>query len=170
MEFRFRPRFGGIAALVVIASVALLAAALLAGLQGITRTLAVVGGGTGIGLALLYSFSPAWRLTVHVDDEALEVKTRGDRRFRLPWTEVKRVVASAETHTCFVDGGEPSRSLLVPGPGASAPYDIENKAELYEAILARVPADIVEHVDLLETAAAAERADSDSDSDSEAKS
>lgn len=153
MAYRFRPRFGGIAVLVVAASAGLLAAVWLAGLEGMSRTLAMIGAGTGLGLALLYLVSPAWKLRVHVDDEALEVTSAGDRKFRLPWAEVTRVVASPDTHTCFVDGGDPARSLLVPGPGASAPYDIENKAELYEAILARVRPEVVEIVDLVENAA-----------------
>jgi len=51
-----------------------------------------------------------------------------------------RVVASPATSSCFIDGGAPERSLLVPGDGAPAPYDIADRAALVEAILARVPA------------------------------
>jgi hypothetical protein len=42
--------------------------------------------------------------------------------------------------------------LLVPGPGASAPYDIENKAELYEIICARVPGERIREVTMLDQA------------------
>lgn len=152
MEFRFRPRFGGIALLVLGVSAALLAAVWLAPLTGSSRTLALLGSGLGIGLAALYKLSPAWRLVVRVDDEGLEVRTASERRFRLGWHEIERVVASPETKTCFVDGGGPQRSLIVPGPGANAPYDIENKAALYDAILQHCPAGVVETVDLIENA------------------
>lgn len=152
-HYRFRPRFGGVAVLVLISSAGLFAGVWLAGMTGTSRTLGLVGSVLGVVLTVLYLVSPAWKLTVHVRDDALEVTSAGDRRFLLPWTEVVRVVASPETRTCFVDGGDPGRSLLVPGPGASAPYDIADKAALYDAILARVPAEVVETVDLIENAA-----------------
>ena len=113
---------------------------------------ALVGGGVGMILGGLYLRSPAWRIAVHVDDDALEVTAGTDRRFLLPWGEVKEVVASPATKTCFVDGGDPQQSLLVPGPGAPAPYDIEGKAELYDQILAHVPREKVREVALLERA------------------
>src|SRR5258706_297409 len=73
--------------------------------------------------------------------EALEVK----KRFRLPWKDVVRVVASPSTHTCFVDGGAPAKSLLVPGVGAPAPYSIIDREGLYAEILAHVdPAKVTE--------------------------
>ena len=52
-----------------------------------------------------------------------------------------RVVASPTTNTCFVDGGTPEKSLLVPGVGAPAPYDIANRAALYDAIVMSVATD-----------------------------
>ena len=112
---------------------------------------AMIGGGAGVVLGLLYLLSPAWRLTVMVDEGGLAVVRGSKLRFRLPWTEVVRVVASASTKTCFVDGGSPERSLLVPGPGASAAYDIEDKVALYEVIIECVPLVRIEWVDLLET-------------------
>ncbi len=95
-------------------------------------------GALGMVLGAAYLMSPAWKLEVVVDDQALEVRSAKGLKFRLPWTEVAKVVASPSTHTCFVDGGTPDRSLLVPGDGAPAPYDIEDKAALVDAILARV--------------------------------
>ena len=56
------------------------------------------------------------------------------------------------THTCFVDGGAPERSLLVPGDGAPAPYDIEERRALFDAILAHVPPERVTTVESLEKA------------------
>jgi hypothetical protein len=80
------------------------------------------------------------------------VLSSGDRRFRLRWDEVKGVIASPSTQTCFVDGGTAERSLLVPGDGAPAPYAIEDATALYRAIVARVPPERVREVDLLERA------------------
>ncbi len=60
-----------------------------------------------------------------------------------------KVVSSPTTNTCFVDGGTPETSLLVPGDGAPAPYDIENKRALCDAILAHVAAEKVRTVDTL---------------------
>jgi len=49
--------------------------------------------------------------------------------------------------TCFVNGGAPERSLLVPGDGAPAPYDIADKQAMCEAIVAHVAADKVRTVE-----------------------
>jgi hypothetical protein len=107
-------------------------------------------GAIGVALGAGYLLSPSWKLEVVVDADALTVRTPKKTRFRLPWGNVKRVVASPTTHTCFVDGGSPDQSLLVPGDGAPAPYDIENKPELFAAILAAVAAEKVETVETLE--------------------
>jgi hypothetical protein len=87
-----------------------------------------------------------------VDDDALALVAAGDARprFRVAWSDVVKVVASPSTRTCFVDGGEPQRSLLVPGDGAPAPYDIEDRGALYDQIVARVAGDRIVEVDLLE--------------------
>jgi hypothetical protein len=114
-------------------------------------------GAIGVALGAGYLLSPSWKLEVVVDDDALTVRTPKKTRFRLPWGNVKRVVASPTTHTCFVDGGSPDQSLLVPGDGAPAPYDIENKPELFAAILANVPADRVETVETLEASSVARK-------------
>lgn len=142
-RFRFKPRFRGLAygalglgGTLSVISVAALGAALLP----------LATGAVGVVLGAAYLMSPTWKLEVVIDDEALEVRSPRRRKFRLPWSEVKRVVAAQLSHTCFVDGGAPERSLLVPGDGAPAPYDIENKPALYAAILAHVSADRVHAV------------------------
>jgi hypothetical protein len=112
----------------------------------------LVTGALGIALGAAYLASPTWRIAVTVDDDALTVGSPSRQRFRLPWTEVVRVVSSPSTSTCFVDGGSPDRSLLVPGDGAPAPYDIADRKALYQAILARVPADKVQTVSSLDKA------------------
>lgn len=148
-RYRFRPRFRGLAALAMVLGVGLGGFGLVAG--GAASTALVVIGMGGAALGGLYLGSPAWRIEVVVDDDALEVLAAGDRRFRLPWSEVTSVIASPSTETCFVDGGAPERSLLVPGNGAPAPYAIEDAAGLYRAIVARTPREKVREVALLET-------------------
>jgi len=147
--FRFRPRYRGVAwtsvgiggALgVVSASIGFLA-------------LPMITGALGIAAGVAYLASPTWKLAVTIDDDALAVGSPRKQRFRLPWNDVVRVVAAPEKATCFVDGGAPERSLLVPGEGAPAPYDIEDRKTLVEEILARVASDKVERVASLAEAA-----------------
>lgn len=142
-SFRFRPRFRGLAWSAVgvggtlgVVTVAALGAALLP----------LATGALGVVLGSAYLMSPAWKLEVVVDDEALEVRSAKGVRFRLPWGEVVKVVASPSTRTCFVDGGTPEKSLVVPGDGAPAPYDIEDKSALLDLILAHVDKEKVQEV------------------------
>jgi hypothetical protein len=107
-------------------------------------------GALGILFGSAYLRSPTWKLEVVVDDDGIEVR-RGDViRFRVAWTDIVRVVASPSTHTCFIDSGTPESSLLVPGVGAPAPYAIEDRDALYDAILAHVDAAKVTEVATLE--------------------
>jgi hypothetical protein len=106
----------------------------------------------GLGFGAAYLGSPTWRYTVIVDDDGLEVRAKTKTKFRVAWSDVVRVVASPTTHTCFVDGGSPARSLLVPGDGAPAPYDLADRPALVAAILAHVPADKVTIVATLDAA------------------
>jgi hypothetical protein len=142
-SFRFRPRFRGLAwsAVGVGGALGAVTAVTLGG-----ALLPLATGALGVVLGAAYLMSPAWKLEVIVDDDALEVRSARGVRFRLPWTDVIKVVASPSTHTCFVDGGTPAQSLLVPGEGAPAPYDIEDKPALLEAILAHVPKEKVQEV------------------------
>ncbi len=134
---RFRPRYRGVAWTAAGVGGALAAVSAVAGFL----TVPLVTGAIGVVMGAAYLASPTWRLAVTVDDDGLEVGSPRRRRFRLPWRDVVRVVASPETHTCFVDGGAPERSLLVPGAGAPAPYDLEDRPALVAAILAHVPPD-----------------------------
>jgi hypothetical protein len=149
-SFRFRPRYAPFAWGVAAVGVALLVCIPVFSLQDSARTFALACGVTGPILAALYLGSPAWRLRVDVDDDALTVRRGEDVRFRLAWSEVRSVVASPSTKTCFVDGGAPERSLLVPGPGAPGPYRLEKRERLYDLIVARAPADRVKSVETLE--------------------
>ena len=141
-RFRFRPRYRALA----------LSAVGVGGTLGIVAIAALGAafvplgtGALGVVLGTAYMMSPAWRLEVVIDDDAIEVT----KKFRVPWSEVVRVVASPSTHSCYVDGGAPEKSLLVPGDGAPAPYDFADRPALYDAILAHVPADKVKIVDTL---------------------
>jgi hypothetical protein len=111
--------------------------------------------GAGIGAA--YLLSPAWKMLVVVNGHGLEVTSPKGVRFKLAWADVVRVVA-APNGTCFVDGGSPEKSLLVPGVGAPAPYDLEHKQKLYELILQHVEPAKIERVESLEAAKLAEAA------------
>ena len=143
-RFAFRPRYRGVAWVSIGVGAALDAL----GLAGLPWP-ALATGAVGVALGAFYLVSPAWSIEVVIDDAALEVQQKGERRFRLPWSEVVKLVASRETKTCFVDGGDPDRSLLVPGDGAPAPYTIADKDALFDAIVAHVDPEKVEEVELL---------------------
>jgi hypothetical protein len=145
-RFAFRPRYRGIALTSIgvggtlgVVAIASLGAALLP----------VATAAMGIVLGAGYLMSPSWKLEVVTDDDALEVRSPKASKFRLLWTDVVKVVSSPTTHTCFVDGGEPARSLLVPGDGAPAPYDLADKQALCDEILRHVHPDRVETVEYL---------------------
>ena len=145
---RFRPRYRGVAWTAAIVGGTLAAVSAVAGVV----LAPLVTGAIGVALGAAYLLSPTWRVAVTVDDGGLEVGSAGRRRFRLAWGDIARVIASPKTHTCYVDGGAPERSLLVPGEGAPAPYDLEDRPALVAAILAHVPPERVTIVESLEQA------------------
>ena len=149
-RFRFKPRFRGLAFGAVGLGSALGGVSIIA--LG-AAMLPLATGFAGVALGAAYLLSPTWKLEVVIDDEALEVRSARGTKFRLPWNEVKRVVASQDTVTMFIDGGSPEKSLLVPGDGAPAPYDLEDKAGLYGAVIAHVPEDKIDKVARLDTVA-----------------
>ena len=147
-SFAFRPRYRGLAWSSIGVGGGMAAAAIALGLA----TVPLVSGVLGIALGAAYLASPTWRISVTVDDTGLRVGSAKRERFQLAWNDVVRVVAAPTTRSCFVDGGTPERSLLVPGDGAPAPYDIVDRGELVDAILAHVPADRVRTVESLDKA------------------
>lgn len=147
-SFPFRPRYRALAWSSVGVGGSMAVVATVLGLV----TVPLVTGVLGIALGAAYLASPTWRITVTVDDDGLAVGSPRRLRFRLAWRDIVRVVASPTTSTCFVDGGAPETSLLVPGDGAPAPYDIADRKALVEAILAHVPADKVKTVESLDKA------------------
>jgi hypothetical protein len=145
---RFRPRYRGVAWTAVGVGGSLAIAAAILGFLA----LPLVTGAVGMVVGAAYLVSPTWRLAVTADDDGLEVGSPGRRRFRIAWGDIVRVVAAPDSHTCFVDGGAPERSLLLPGQGAPAPYDLEERPALFDAILAHVPPERVTRVESLEKA------------------
>jgi len=145
---RFRPRYRGLAVGAMGLGGGLVAVA--AGIGFVA--LPLVTGVIGIVFGGAYLASPTWRLEVITDDTGLEVRDRKRSRFTLAWSDVVRVVASPSTNTCFVDGGAPERSLLVPGVGAPAPYDLEDRPALVATILSRVTPDRITTVESLDRA------------------
>jgi hypothetical protein len=144
-RFRFRPKQPW------TAGIACLLGAGLAGASLVNRDWGwALVGASALLLGCLYLLSPAWKTEVVVDGEALEVVRGGERRFRLPWDEVVRLVIARGNRTAFVDGGGPERSLLLPGRGAKAPYRIGDQPALFDAIVARVAPDRVIEVDRLD--------------------
>jgi hypothetical protein len=144
---RFRPRYRGIAFASIGVGGSLAVVSSIAGFIA----LPMITGALGIAAGLAYLASPTWKLAVTTDDDGLEVGTAARRRFRIAWGDIVKVIASPNTSSCFVDGGEPSKSLLVPGVGAPAPYDLEDRPALFAAIMKHVPAERVETVELLES-------------------
>lgn len=147
MIFRFRPRYRGVAFTSIGVGGSLALFATIAGFVAIP----LVAGAVGVLLGGSYLASGTWRLLVSVDEEGLEVGSKDKRRFRIAWNDVRRVVVSRSTNTCFVDAGGAERNLLVPGVGAPAPYDIENRPALVAFILAHVPAEKLQEVATLES-------------------
>src|SRR5262245_20693197 len=145
---RFRPRYRGVAWTATGIGGVLAVVSASVGVFGVP----LLTGAIGVAMGAAYLASPTWRLAVTVDDDGLEVGTARRRRFRLPWGDIVRVVAAPKAHACFVDGGAPERSLLVPGAGAPAPYDLEDRPGLVGAILAHVPPERVTTVESLEEA------------------
>lgn len=137
--YRFRPRFVGLAFLSLSIGVILVVTALTLAPDRISATASFLTGVAGLFLGFAYLRSPVWRLAVEPMEDELVVWNGLQERLRLPWSEVEQVVVDEERTTLYLDGGNPERSLLVPGPGAPASYDIRKKDELIKTILARVP-------------------------------
>ena len=143
---RFRPRYRGVAYASLGIGGSLV---IVSGVVGFVMV-PLISGALGLVAGAAYLASPMWKLAVSVDDDGLEVGSPTKQRFRMAWGDIKKVIASPKTSSCFVDGGAPEKSLLVPGVGAPAPYDLEDRPALVAAILAHVPKDRIEEVELLE--------------------
>jgi len=143
---RFRPRYRALAvsALGIGGALAGLSIAVLG-----APLVLLASGAAGVVLGAGYLLSPTWKLEVIVDADGYEVRSPKATKFRVPWSEVKRVIASPSTNSCFIDTGAAEHNLLVPGVGAPAPYDLDDKAALVAAILEHVSPDKVRTVESL---------------------
>lgn len=132
-EFRLRPRYR-----LLPASAAGIGGgiAVFGALQGPFALVAV--GGAAMAMGAAYWFSPTWKIRLVTTDEELQFHTSRGRINRLPWAQVRRVFVDRVHGTCLVVGSNAETSLIVPGVGAPAPYDINNKAALFAEIMARV--------------------------------
>ena len=144
---RFRPRYRGVAWTSIGIGGSLSVVSTVVGFVAVP----LVAGALGVLLGGAYLASSTWQLRVVTDESGLEVGTNKRLRFRLAWSDVARVVVSPTTNTCFVDGGKPAVSLLVPGVGAPAPYDIENRAGLVATIIEHVASEKIQTVETLES-------------------
>ena len=142
---RFRPRYRGVAYVTIGVGGSLAVVASIVGFVVVP----LVSGLCGIAAGAAYLASPTWRLAVIADDDGLEVASPARRRFRIAWTDIVKVIASPTTKSCFVDSGKPETSLLVPGVGAPAGYELEDRPALFAAILEHVPDDKVQTVETL---------------------
>jgi len=142
--YRFRPRFVGVAFVSLSLGVTLVAAALTVAPDRLSSTFSLISGIAGLCLGYLYLRSPVWKLAVDIQETDLVIWSGTAERLRLPWSQVSRVVVDPDHELCFVDGGSPEKSLLVPGPGAQASYVIAKRRQLINAILSHVPSEIVQ--------------------------
>ena len=99
--------------------------------------------------AVAYLLSPAWSIAITTDDDGVTVTKRNQVSFQVAWSDIEVLVIDAASNTCFIDTGSPDTSILVPGPGAPAGYDVEDKAELIAELRTRVPAETIREVESL---------------------
>ena len=148
--YRFKPRFVGVAFVSLSIGVVLIAASATLTPDRFSSIFALITGAAGVFLSFTYLRSPVWRLAVDVQESDLVVWNGTEEKLRLPWSDVTRVVMDPDREVCFVDGGTPARSLLVPGPAAPASYVIAKRDQLIDAILAHVPKDIITNPDTVD--------------------
>ncbi len=141
--YRFKPRFVGVAFVSLSLGVMLITASATLTPDRFSSIFALATGSVGVFLSFLYLRSPVWRLAVDIQERDLVIWSGTVEKLRLPWSDVTRVVMDSDRELCFVDGGTPEKSLLVPGPAAPASYVIAKREQLIDAILAHVPAGII---------------------------
>lgn len=144
--FRFRPRFAAVAWLAIVTGVGLMAYGLVA---GASAPLAIVMGLIGVVLGAKYLLSPVWKMRIAMTEDGLRVGTDTEERFSLRWDEIESLIVTPASKTCFVYAGDNQRNILIPGPGANASYDIDNKEQLYEFLRERVDSARIREVEHL---------------------
>ena len=104
-----------------------------------------------LGIALLLRRR---RPTLELDPEGYQVVVAGQRRFRVAWSEVKRVRVDRAEGALYVDCGDPARNLLLP-PTRGYPFTFQDREVLFARVLASVPAALLDEVAALEPPAPA---------------
>lgn len=150
--YRFKPRFLGVAFVSLSLGVVLIAAAATLTPDRVSSIFALITGTIGVFLSFTYLRSPVWRLALDVQESDLVLWNGTTERLRLPWSDITRVVVDPDREVCFVDGGSPDKSILVPGPAAPASYVITKRDELIDAILAHVPSEVIVNPDDIDPA------------------
>lgn len=108
----------------------------------------VASGGAALAV-LLASWAVSRRRPVLILDEiGYRVEVAGHERFRVQWTEVRRVLHDRSEAALYVDCGDGRRNLLVP-PVAGFAFTFTDRARLVERILLRV-GDKAEEVERLD--------------------
>ena len=141
-RYPFSPRFKIIAyAGLALGAVAISGAIFSGGISG------WIIGALCLGSGAAYLLSPTWRLAIETNDNGLKVFQRDKLRFALPWTDVARLLVMPNDKAAFIDGGTPSQSVLVPGPGAQAGYLIADREALIQEVRDRIPSERVKNVE-----------------------
>ncbi len=143
-SYPFSPRFKFVAyAALVLGAVALTGAIIAGGVSGWVIGLLCISSGAA------YLLSPAWKIVIETNENGITVFQKQKTRFSLPWSSVERFLVMPDEKAAFVDGGSPEKSVLIPGPGAQAGYQIVEKAALIREISKRIPAHRIKAVENL---------------------
>lgn len=150
--YRFKPRFVGVAFVSLSFGVVLIAASATLTPDRFSSVFAFITGTAALLLSFLYLRSPVWKLAVDVQESGLVLWSGTEEKLRLSWADITRVVVDKDREMCFVDGGSPEVSIMVPGPAAPASYVVAKREQLIEAILAHIPADKIVDPDEVDVA------------------
>lgn len=108
----------------------------------------VVSGGAALAVLLGTWAVGKRRPILIVDDAGYRVEVAGHERFRVLWSEVRRVLHDRSEAAVYVDCGDGRRNLLVP-PAAGFAFTFSDRERLVTGILARL-GDRVQEVERLD--------------------
>ena len=135
-RFRFLPRFKNLARAAIAVGIVLFAASLAVAIQtGLFRWSTLFFPCVGVVLGGLYLSSSTWTWLVEVDSAKLVVRSPSELKATISWKNIIKVIYSEDNQTLFIKGHNLETSFIVPGPGLSAPYLIEDKDKLIATIL-----------------------------------
>ncbi len=108
----------------------------------------IVSGGAALAVLLATWAVGKRRPILIVDDAGYRVEVAGNERFRVLWSEVRRVLHDRSEAAVYVDCGDGRRNLLVP-PAAGFAFTFSDRERLVQGILARL-GDKIQEVDRLD--------------------